>query len=110
MDKYLHTTIDVEMQDIVFQIVITVMSYVKVYVRSSATKHFIEKCAGVHFTFYWHGLSNYTHYIMRAGWNYLSIPKLQRVHPWSLEWINDFILHFIMGVIDFSCHIRVTPC
>ena len=37
------------------------------------------------------------------GWNYLSIPKRQRLHRWSLGWINDFILHFTWYVITYPC-------
>ena len=43
---------------------------------------------------------SHAHY--NVGWNYLSIPKLQRLHCWSLEWIINFNLHFIMDVITYS--------
>ena len=35
-------------------------------------------------------------------WNYLSIPKLQRLHRWSWEWISNFISHFTGYVINIS--------
>ena len=37
------------------------------------------------------------------GWNYLSIPKLQRLYGWSWERINNFIPHFTLHVITFPC-------
>ena len=33
--------------------------------------------------------------------NYLSIPKRQRLHRWSLEWISNFIPHYITDVIAY---------
>ena len=55
--------------------------------------------------FYQHGfililawISNYIHW---KGWNYLSIPKLQRVSVW--KWISYFIPHFTGHVITYHC-------
>ena len=38
-----------------------------------------------------------------VGWNYLSIPKLYGCTVEVSEWISDFIPHFIMDVITYSC-------
>ena len=37
------------------------------------------------------------------GWNYLSIPKLQWLYCWSLEWISNHIPQLIMDVIIYPC-------
>ena len=36
-------------------------------------------------------------------WNFLSIPKLQRLHRWNLgEWTNNFTQHFAIDIIQSS--------
>ena len=45
------------------------------------------------------------------GWNYLSIPKLQRLHRWSLGMDNNFIPPFTVGVITYACwDIQIKIC
>ena len=38
-----------------------------------------------------------------VGWKYVSISKLQRLHRCSLGWIRNFIPHFMMNAIIYSC-------
>ena len=43
------------------------------------------------------------------GLNYLSISKRQRLHRWSLEWISNFIPHFMIDVITYLS-LLLPPC
>ena len=53
----------------------------------------------------WNCMDKWLHPLWNVGWNYLSIPKLQRngstVEVW--EWLSNFIPHFIMNIITYPC-------
>ena len=48
-------------------------------------------------------MDKYPHSLWHVGWNYLSIPKLQWFHHWSLGWISNFIPHITMDVTTYPC-------
>ena len=46
-------------------------------------------------------MENQLHLSKTVGWNYLSIPKLQRLDRWDWEWISNFIPQFALYVITY---------
>ena len=48
-------------------------------------------------------IDKWSHAQKSVGWNYLSIPKLQWLHHWSLGMDKYFHPHFMMDVITYAC-------
>ena len=47
-------------------------------------------------------MDKWSHALSSVEWNYLSIPKLQRLHRLGMD-VCNFIPHFIMDVITYPC-------
>ena len=56
-------------------------------------------------------MDKWLHVLQSVGWNYLSIPKLQRCNRWSLGMDKWFLSHTLLGMwFHIHAGIKVNPC